>query len=587
MKDKLQILYVCPKYAEYYKEVVEANHQDLLKVQSVQCSCGKQKDCHQGIEGFDRSISHVICTDHCQVLRENDFMDDNICLIHRDTDYVVDPEYSKYLLEHGAVILTEGNLVELFGQADCSFKADKVLKLAGSGWLVIIAGNGSLSSDDLKRIEKGVEKVDIIAPSKMIIQSRLQQILDRIRINLEMDVNRKLYGAQLNYRQKTKSYFYSTTFNELSDIEDIEVFFEKIEDLALVLFGAKQLKVISEDQFSQRFGLYTDLIGHAFLGDHCLYIFVKYHEEIYRIIELSHFVTEEAIDSYEEDAEGFGAALSLVLTKLIIESELRLSQSKILMKEKMRSIGQIAGGVAHEINNPLSFIASNMQVLQMYLEDYRRIIDVYDQLVVLDDSEMAQNKAEMDEDIPDLMTEMTEGVERISKVVNRFRSVTNVDSQAEYELIAMKKLIEDTIYLYSSSFSEQARFNLNLLEVPEIYGNRGELSLSLYDIIENAIDAIVAKAPGYKGTITIHTFVDNDYVCTDVIDDGKGLDSESSQFAFEPFYTSKEVGKGIGLGLTFAYDVICHRHSGEIQLTTRADGQTVCHIRLPIAPKGD
>ena len=297
---------------------------------------------------------------------------------------------------------------------------------------------------------------------------------------------------------------------------------------------------------------------------------------------------------------GIGAVLLLALITLVTlrfnkrlnlaNSELeqanrtlKATQSQLLQQDKMASIGQLAAGVAHEINNPTGFILSNLSTLQKYLNRFREFISLQQQaLSSLPETETAavaearkRLKIEyLQDDAITLVHECTDGAERIKSIVQDLKSFSHSNG-TELVRADLNAGIESTINIVWNELKYKADLKKELHELPLVLCNPGQINQVLLNLLVNAAQAIETH-----GEITIKTWAAHDSVYIAVSDTGTGIPPEIVDRLFEPFFTTKEVGKGTGLGLSIAYDIVS-KHHGEIKVQSQPGKGTTFTVRLP------
>lgn len=269
-------------------------------------------------------------------------------------------------------------------------------------------------------------------------------------------------------------------------------------------------------------------------------------------------------------------------------------QAQLVHTEKMASIGMLASGVAHEINNPLFFVDANLNTLTDYVGIIESTLGIYDQLcrsLQGDDgrwvTELELIRSESEEqdldfvldDTKQLMSETREGVQRIKSIVQGLRDFSQVDrggfSQANLNTIA-----ETTCELLSGQLNDGCRVKTDFAEMPAVICNAGEIGQVISGIVLNASQAIDGE-----GCISIRTQSDGDDVVLIVEDDGCGIPVEHLERLTEPFFTTKSDGGRSGLGLSIAYGII-QKHQGSLQFQNRDPRGTRVSIRLPLAERG-
>ena len=270
-----------------------------------------------------------------------------------------------------------------------------------------------------------------------------------------------------------------------------------------------------------------------------------------------------------------------------VSSKLSDAQSKLIQSEKLASIGQLAAGVAHEINNPIGFIFSNFGTLEQYLEDLFQMLDAYEQAEasVSDGAALARIrslKADLDidylkEDIPNLMRESRDGIQRVRKIVQDLKDFSRVDARQEWESVDLHAGIDSTLNIVNNEIKYKADVVKHYGALPEVQCLPSELNQVFMNLLVNAAHAITAE----RGTITISTGVEGPNVWVEVADTGAGIAQENLKRIFDPFFTTKPVGKGTGLGLSLSYGIV-QKHSGRMDVHSELGVGTRVRITLPI-----
>jgi PAS domain S-box-containing protein len=284
-------------------------------------------------------------------------------------------------------------------------------------------------------------------------------------------------------------------------------------------------------------------------------------------------------------------------TKSALE-ELKKTQSHLLQSEKMASIGQLAAGVAHEINNPTGFIHSNLGSLNKYGNKVLDLLQKYNEVFTKLNDNGSSNITSFCEEITDLkkklkidfimkdfkkvISESLEGTERIKKIVSDLKNFSRVD-QDNFKLADLNEGIESTLNVIWNELKYKCTVEKDYGYLPQIHCNLGQLNQVFMNILVNASHAIEEK-----GTITISTrHIDNHnnteegYIEIKISDTGSGIPEDKLARIFEPFFTTKPVGKGTGLGMSIAYDII-KKHRGEIFVESELGKGTIFTIQLPL-----
>jgi signal transduction histidine kinase len=296
-------------------------------------------------------------------------------------------------------------------------------------------------------------------------------------------------------------------------------------------------------------------------------------------------VTEQA--SYFQAQKELAQALEREhAEQTLLLQQLQATQNQLLHAEKMASIGQLAAGIAHEINNPIGFIRSNLQTLQEYVAKMLKGLDFSEKLVqksqtptvvnLLADYMQRLQLSYIKTDAAELIDESLSGATRVSNIINNLRAFSHVNDDA-WQYADLKQSMESTLALlinelkYKVTVHEQYDDDLPLL-----YCQPVQLNQVFMIIILNAVQAIADK-----GDIWITVARHDNTLVVSIRDNGCGMSDEVKKRVFEPFFTTKEVGKGTGLGLSMAYNVL-QVHQGKIDITsTERDGSTVT-LFLPL-----
>ena len=265
--------------------------------------------------------------------------------------------------------------------------------------------------------------------------------------------------------------------------------------------------------------------------------------------------------------------------------ELQTTHAHVLQQEKMASIGQLAAGVAHEINNPMGFISSNLGTLRKYLDKRSEYMAVLEQLVeqVQDQAALAEIKEKrkelkidfIAEDIRDLINESLEGADRVKKIVQDLKSFSRID-QSEYKYANINECMETTINIVWNELKYKATINKDYGDIPLTKCYPQQINQVFMNLLVNAAQAIEKQ-----GVITIRTWKGDSFILASISDTGCGMEPAIVNRIFEPFFTTKEVGKGTGLGLSITYDIV-KKHGGEIDVQTAPGEGTTFTVRIPI-----
>ncbi|MEK8034042.1 PAS domain S-box protein [Ideonella sp. DXS29W] len=265
------------------------------------------------------------------------------------------------------------------------------------------------------------------------------------------------------------------------------------------------------------------------------------------------------------------------------------AQSQLLQQDKMASIGQLAAGVAHEINNPVGFVSSNLNTLRQYLDDLLKLCDAYEAVAARpgDTATLAALAAQRDqteldylrEDLPQLMNESAEGLGRVKKIVQDLKDFSRVD-QADWQEADLNAGIESTLNVVRHEVKYKAEVVKRLGDIPRVLCLAAQLNQVFMNLIVNAAHAIAER-----GTITLESGTQGPWAWVQVSDTGCGMSEDVRRRIFEPFFTTKEVGKGTGLGLSLSFSIV-QKHGGSIQVRSRPGEGSAFRVWVPVQGPG-
>ena len=255
--------------------------------------------------------------------------------------------------------------------------------------------------------------------------------------------------------------------------------------------------------------------------------------------------------------------------------ELQDTQSQLLQSEKMASIGQLAAGVAHEINNPIGFVNSNLRSLNNYSQ---QLISLLERCRAGQASEADFQAADFDylkADLGDLLRESADGLERVKKIVADLKDFSRVD-QAEWQATDLNAGIESTLNVVWNELKYKAEVIRDYGTLPPVNCIAAQINQVVMNLLVNAAHAIPEH-----GTITVRTGHDASWAWIEISDTGCGMTPATQRRIFEPFFTTKPVGKGTGLGLSLSYDIV-RKHGGHIEVRSEVGVGSTFQIRLPL-----
>ncbi len=305
----------------------------------------------------------------------------------------------------------------------------------------------------------------------------------------------------------------------------------------------------------------------------------------------------------DDEVNNFEARLTRVPdTQFIIVihnvTERKMMEMQLAQSQKLESIGQLAAGIAHEINTPAQYIGDNTLFLSDSLQDITTILDSFQQLLeasrgndqakeLVDDIEEKLEEADLEyllEEIPPAIRQSLDGIERISDIVSAMKTFSHPGT-SERVLFDINDSIENSVAVSRHEWKYFADVVMDLdPSLPEIRGLPGEFNQAMLNLIVNAAHAIAERVEGTgkKGCITLGTRLLPDRIEVFVRDTGTGIPDEIISRIFDPFFTTKEVGKGTGQGLAIVHDVITKKHHGSISVVSVPGKNTTFKIQLPL-----
>ena len=261
-------------------------------------------------------------------------------------------------------------------------------------------------------------------------------------------------------------------------------------------------------------------------------------------------------------------------------NELLRGQQKSLVKtEKLVALGQLSAGVAHEINNPLAFVVSNFNSLKKYFKEIEQAIEnaknnpqdpTFVEFIQSDDFDFIQNDSNL------IFNEIHEGLERVKDIVGNLKSFSRTTT-TDRSNTTIAEIIESALKLSHNETKYHCQIEINIEDdVPEIYCNKNQLVQVFINLVVNA-----AQALSKSGNIKIHAHANEDYIVIDVSDTGCGIPADKIDRVFDPFYTSKPLGEGTGLGLSVSYGIIKDMDGTISVESAQGEGSTFT-VLLPI-----
>jgi len=271
----------------------------------------------------------------------------------------------------------------------------------------------------------------------------------------------------------------------------------------------------------------------------------------------------------------------------LADANLKIQRTQTLMiqQEKLASIGQLAAGIAHEINNPLGFLKSNHEMVEKYIHTIR---EAWEEAKASPRPNLAEIENRFDlqylfSEFDLILHESDDGFARIMHIVANLKSFSRIEQTADFGLYDVNAGIENTLTVARNEIKYVAEVKEDLGKLPQIRARGSEINQVVLNLLVNAAQAIEAQKRSEKGLIEIRTAEAGDHVLIEICDDGPGIPEELRMRIFDPFFTTKEPGKGTGLGLSISYDIVVSKHGGRLRVDSPTGGGSRFTIELPIA----
>lgn len=304
--------------------------------------------------------------------------------------------------------------------------------------------------------------------------------------------------------------------------------------------------------------------------------------------------TELALQESEARERSKALELEIAINKL------RTTQSQLVQNEKMVSLGQLVAGVAHEINNPISFIHGNLTPARSYTLDLLDLIKIYQSHYPIPPADVLEKIQEIDldyvaEDLPKLFSSMRVGTERIVEIVKSLRNFSRLDESARKSVNIHEGIDSSLMILQNRLKSHSSRPGIEVVkdyqQLPNVECFPGQLNQVFMNILINAIDALeerdtqreVEECDRHPSTITIRTYpAAVGFVAVSIADNGPGIQDSVRSRLFDPFFTTKPVGKGTGLGLSISHSIIVDRHGGKLSCISTVGEGSEFLVEIPV-----
>jgi two-component system NtrC family sensor kinase len=312
---------------------------------------------------------------------------------------------------------------------------------------------------------------------------------------------------------------------------------------------------------------------------------LKISKENERLIREQNIELEIQVDKRTMELQNTNHTLSFTL------KELKEAQSQLVDAEKMAGLGQLTAGIAHEINNPINFVTSNIKPLQLDINDLYDVIQKYEELDPEQDIQQqlaAVNSFKKQIDLDFIKTEINsllsgigEGAKRTAEIIRSLKNFSRLDEN-DTKPVDLNEGLESTLVLLRSTVPDYVKIIKDLPQIPLVECLPGKINQVFMNLITNAIQAIKIKQDrNQEEFLYIRTWTEDNMVKISIKDTGPGMTDEIKQKIFEPFFTTKEVGEGTGLGLSIVFSII-EKHKGHIDVMTKVNQGTEFIITLPV-----
>jgi len=249
--------------------------------------------------------------------------------------------------------------------------------------------------------------------------------------------------------------------------------------------------------------------------------------------------------------------------------ELQNKEAQLIHSEKMASLGQLVAGISHELNNPISFIYSNMKVINDYIDDLKK------QLREIKNEKLKNKVDSVLLELKEIIEDSSNGSRILKDIVQNLKNFSRLD-QAEWKEALFSEIIDSCLKIVKPQISDSIKINLDLKNDPPFLCNPGQLNQVFLNLVTNAIQALKNK-----GTVSIECLSENEMLVIHVADDGPGIPRKIIKNIFDPFFTTKPVNEGTGLGLSISYSII-QKHKGSLSVESGEKGGTTFTVKLPL-----
>jgi len=339
--------------------------------------------------------------------------------------------------------------------------------------------------------------------------------------------------------------------------------------------GSLESRTASPDQLKGCAGIFLLLLKEAVRYRMASELHVETMIADFEALQEKHAELQESETRYRELAKKLEEKVAAQV------KEIKEAERKIFLSEKLASVGQLAAGVAHELNTPLAYIQNNLAAAGDYLRDLESFFAAVQHGEDLEAVRDSWKKTDVDyirEDFPVLLGSCLDGVARLASIVSDLKFFSNIN-QLQRNLDDINARLVSVLNMLKPQLDERIEIVQDFADLPSILCYPAHLGQVFYNLIQNGAQAIEGK-----GKVVIRTFEQDGFICVSIADTGAGIQEKDLPRIFDPFFTTKEVGKGTGLGLSVVHDVI-KAHHGRIEVRSKPGKGSVFTIFLPVEIK--
>lgn len=362
--------------------------------------------------------------------------------------------------------------------------------------------------------------------------------------------------------------------------------------VSVLVFVLRNMNVLPYNEFTYyalQIGSGLEVLLLSFALAHKINVFkaeaLEASQENERLVREQNIILEDKVNKRTEELRNSNEDLNVAMKNL------KDAQAQLVEREKMASLGQLTAGIAHEINNPINFVTSNIKPLKLDIQDIRSLLDKYDALPRQPDinkalEEIAIFKQEIDldyihDEIGSLIKGIEDGAMRTSEIVKGLRTFSRLD-ESDIKSVDIHEGLDSTLVLLRNSIPPNVKVVRNYASLPKIECYAGKINQVFMNILTNAFNAIKSDNHDQEETVTITTTEENGQAVISIKDTGPGMTEQVREKIFDPFFTTKDVGEGTGLGLSIVFNII-EKHHGRIEVITAPGEGAEFIIYLPMS----